>query len=268
MPASDGAAGCRASDADTTSDADALPGPAADPHVPMVCWGRVRRGTAVKLCFRVLAAGVPIIGGAFVSDLGTILSWTGVVGVFIGLTVPALLQIASRTACAAELAELERERSGRSGVDASPLPQEATPMLDGVGGSSPAGLELEASAMGTAAAVAGGDSSLNVDAVGAAAGSAAPADEDDAEAAAGSVVEHDDLVLMLHGLRAGAAGRSGGGAAAAAGGASSAAQVRRVLRTPFDHRVLSHRPAAWGVVVLSGVMVVVVVTGLLLFGGG
>ena len=263
MPASEGAAGRgRPSDVDTASDADVLAELAHDPAAPMVCWGRVRRGTALKLCFRVLAAGVPIIGAAFVSDLGTILSWTGVVGVFIGLTVPALLQIASRRKCTEALVALERDRAGRAGADASPLPQEGTPMLDGVVGASPAGLEMEPAAMAPGRAPGARSArhaSLNP--------GAAPGDGLDKEAGTGGEIEEDDLVLTLGRLREGRRGDGDGGAASAGGGSSSAALLSRVLRTPFDHRLLSGAAWAWGVVILSGVMVVVVVAGLLLFGG-
>jgi hypothetical protein len=48
-----------------------------------------------RICFRLLASVPPVIGAAFLSDLGAILTVTGTVGVGIAFLVPAALQLAS-----------------------------------------------------------------------------------------------------------------------------------------------------------------------------
>ena len=67
------------------------------PHTPRRPWFlRTRRGHRyTKIGFRLLAAVPPVIVAAFVSDLGVILQFTGIVGVAIAFIVPALLRIYS-----------------------------------------------------------------------------------------------------------------------------------------------------------------------------
>jgi len=52
-----------------------------------------RRFRCTQIAFRVLAAAPPIVGAAFVRDLGVILKWTGILGVLVVIAVPALLQL-------------------------------------------------------------------------------------------------------------------------------------------------------------------------------
>lgn len=51
---------------------------------------------AVRIFFRLLAAIPPLIGAAFVSQLDTITSFTGTVGIIITFVFPSLLQLSSR----------------------------------------------------------------------------------------------------------------------------------------------------------------------------
>ncbi|KAA0166218.1 hypothetical protein FNF27_05495 [Cafeteria roenbergensis] len=256
---------------------------------PMVCFNLMRRGTAVKLAFRIVASSIPVIGAAFVTDLGTILAWTGVVGVFIGLTVPALLQIRSKQRCEEGCVRLWREREGahRPGSGASPMPEMASPALggalEGVAGAKSAdatGLEMESSRPGRGAinptdrvpaAAAGSRSS------GAGAGAAEDGEDDDSvdvhlpgeasTAVAMAEVEEDDVVALLLAQRASATiSAADVGAAAPGVGDPDPEAVRAVLKTPFDHSVLSRPGAPWIVVAFSAAMVIVVVVGLIAFG--
>lgn len=54
-----------------------------------------RRHRLTTIAFRLIAAVPPVIGAAFVSDLGNILQFTGTIGVAIAFTVPAILQLSS-----------------------------------------------------------------------------------------------------------------------------------------------------------------------------
>jgi amino acid permease len=237
-------------------------------YAPMVCGGYLRRGTGLKLLFRVVASGVPIIGGAFVADLGTILSWTGLVGVGIGLTVPALLQIRARQRCIEECRKLLEERvsSEERGEGVSRVPVAASPLIDPdmtgriqQHGVSTRGLELREE---PPISLMSGDvlqAEEEEEERGGGGAALLPASERGTDSAAvdKAVIEDDDVVEMLQSKLKEA---SAGGLGVELEVTDSA--IMSVLLTPFDHSVLSGKAGAWGVVTLSFAMAVVVVVGL------
>ena len=78
----------------------------------------------VLIFFRILAAFPPIIGGFFVRDLSKIIQFTGLLGVMIAFIIPGLLQIKSRTALEAMLAEkraAESPQDSKSDLQAQAL---------------------------------------------------------------------------------------------------------------------------------------------------
>lgn len=235
---------------------DGAPAPAV--YAPMVCGGVLRRGTGIKLLFRVLASGVPLVGGAFVADLGTILSWTGLVGVGIGLTVPALLQIRARSRCLEECRKLMEEREAEERAD-QPMPEAATPLIDPeVTGRFP-GTPLQGIEMLEEAEEAGSDPAEAAAAreIGVLVAKRSGSGDTDESGGADAAVEEDDVVELL---RAELKEATSGGLGVEM--SLSDAALLRALATPFDHSVLSGRLGAWGVVALSAVMAVIVVVGL------
>jgi amino acid permease len=67
------------------------------PPGPLPWYLRSRRNHwLTKTGFRLLAAVPPVVVTAFVSDLGLILTYTGLVGIFIAFTIPAMLTVWAR----------------------------------------------------------------------------------------------------------------------------------------------------------------------------
>jgi hypothetical protein len=246
------AAAATAPDADSFADSDTEHAPEHEGRggsepvgepFPRVCFGCMRRGTFTKLVFRTLCAGLPILGAAFIWDLGEILSWTGLVGVAIGLTVPALLRIRSMYLCEVAVKELWLDR--RSSVAGSGGVSAASPMYadefneQAARASSTKGVELM---LDSSESLEAEDVSLSI-----------------SSSRATTPVEDDDLVECLRRQQA-ADGVALDGMAAT----PSKEAIISVLHTPFDHSVLGNRTASWALVAFSGVMAVVVVVGLVL----
>lgn len=61
---------------------------------------KVERNRRIVTMFRLLAAGPPLVGAAFVNRLDTILSYTGLIGFIVTFWVPCLLVWSSRKRCA------------------------------------------------------------------------------------------------------------------------------------------------------------------------
>jgi hypothetical protein len=197
---------------------------AGAPH-PTCCCG-VRRGLAIKLAYRLGVAAVPIIGAAFVFDLGEILAWSGLVGVALGLTFPPLLRLRAQARCSQELLLLWSDRH-----EGAERPEEDTPAVGGEAGRalSARGVELS-----------GEETSLT------------PLRHGGLIEA--GPVERDDLVAQLEAEL----DQNDDGSWPE----PSDAQVQKALHTAFDHSLLGGPRAAWVLVVASVIIGIVIVVGL------
>jgi hypothetical protein len=95
VPAAESASSRDAAATDATKRRRDL-GPAYDAAMARPWYLRTKQGHfVVRTVFRLIAAVPPIAGSLLVSDLGSILQVTGLVGVAIGLVIPALLRLAA-----------------------------------------------------------------------------------------------------------------------------------------------------------------------------
>ena len=100
---------------------------AASPPKPWYL--RTKRGHRLtKVMFRLLAAVPPVVIAAFVTDLGNILQFTGLVGVGIAFTIPALLRIYSLARSRVVFAHVSRMLLPRIGAATVAEVDAAAPM--------------------------------------------------------------------------------------------------------------------------------------------